>query len=133
MRKFRKMFVLKPIALYLAFAFFLLSSIPQNSWAYFVESQQALSLSREADINKIQRVLESRMVSQRLSELGLSMDEINSRLNDLSDADMHQFATRLDSLMPGGVDVAITIMALLVITILVLVILHIAGYKIIIK
>lgn len=131
MKAIRMMPVLKPVALYLAFAFFLIASIPHNSLAYLIESQ-SLANSREADMNNIQRVLESKMVSQRLSELGLSMDEINSRISWLNDADVHQFASQLDSLMPGG-DIAITIMSLLVITILVLVIMHMAGYKVIIK
>lgn len=132
MRRIKTRFAFKTVVLYLAFVFFLVGSIPRNSWAYFLESQQALSFSREADMNKIQRVLESKMVSQRLSELGLSVDEINSRLDDLSDADMHQFASRLDSLMPGG-DAGVTIILLLVITILVLVIIQMTGHKIVIK
>ena len=130
MQKIRTMFILKPVALYLAFAFFLIASIPQNSWAYLVDAQ-TLNHSREADINKIQRVLESKMVSQRLSELGFSMDEINSKLQQLNDADVHQFASHLDSLMPGG-DLGI-IIGLLVIVILVLVILQMTGHKVIVK
>ena len=132
MRKIKTIFVFKIGALYLAFVFFLIGSIPRNSWAYFAESQQALSLSREADINKIQRALESKMVSQRLSELGLSRGEINSKLQQLSDADVHQFASQLDSLMPGG-DAGVTIILLLVIAILVLVIIQMTGHKIVIK
>ena len=132
MRKIKTIFVFKIVALYLAFVFFLIGSIPRNSWAYFAESQQALSLSREADINKIQRALESKMVSQRLSELGLSRGEINSKLQQLSDADVHQFASQLDSLMPGG-DAGVTIILLLVIAILVLVIIQMTGHKIVIK
>ena len=130
MKKIRTMFILKPVALYLAFAFFLIASIPQNSWAYLVDSQ-GLNYSREADINKIQRVLESKMVSQRLSELGLSRDEINSKLQQLNDADVHQFASQLDSLMPGGI--LEFIIGVLVIVILVLVILQITGHKVIVK
>ena len=130
MKKIRTMFILKPIALYLAFAFFLIASIPQNSWAYLVDSQ-TLNHSREADMNKIQRVLESKMVSQRLSELGFSMDEINSKLQQLNDADVHQFASQLDSLMPGGI--LEFIIGVLVIVILVLVILQITGHKVIVK
>ena len=130
MQNIRTMFILKPVALYMAFAFFLIASIPQNSWAYLVDSQ-GLNYSREADINKIQRVLESKMVSQRLSELGLSRDEINSKLHQLNDADVHQFASQLDNLMPGG-DLGI-IVALLVIVILVLVILQMTGHKVMVK
>lgn len=132
MRKIKTIFVFKTVALYLAFVFLLIGSIPRNSWAYFVESQQALSFSRDADINKIQRALESKMVSQRLSEFGLSMNEINSKLTQLSDADVHQFASQMDSLMPGG-DAGVTIILLLVITILVLVIIQMTGHKIVIK
>ncbi|MEK6599039.1 MAG: PA2779 family protein [Deltaproteobacteria bacterium] len=132
MRKIKTIFVFKTVALYLAFVFLLIGSVPRNSWAYFVESQQALSFSREADINKIQRVLESKMVSQRLSEFGLSMNEINSKLTKLSDADVHQFASQMDSLMPGG-DAGVTIILLLVITILTLVIIQMTGHKIVIK
>ena len=132
MRKIKTIFVFKTVALYLAFVFLLIGSIPRNSWAYFAESQQALSLSREADINKIQRALESKMVSQRLSELGLSRGEINSKLQQLSDADVHQFASQMDSLMPGG-DAGVTIILLLVIAILVLVIIQMTGHKIVIK
>jgi len=131
MEKFRASLALKPLALYLAIACFVIAGIPKDSLAYLVESQPA-SYSRGADMDKIQRVLESKMVSQRLQELGLSTDEINSKLAGLGDAEIHQFASRLDSLMPGG-DMLINIMALLVIAILVLVILHLLGYKVIIK
>ena len=131
MEKFRTSLALKPLALYLAIACFVIAGIPRDSLAYLVESQPA-SYSRGADMDKIQRVLESKMVSQRLQELGLSVDEVNSKLAGLGDAEIHQFASRLDSLMPGG-DMLIDIMALLVIAILVLVILHLLGYKVIIK
>ena len=131
MEKFRTSLALKPLALYLSVACFVIAGIPRDSLAYLVESQPA-SYSRGADMDKIQRVLESKMVSQRLQELGLSPDEINSKLAGLGDAEIHQFASRLDSLMPGG-DMLIDIMALLVIAILVLVILHLLGYKVIIK
>lgn len=131
MEKFRTSLALKPLALYLAIACFVIAGIPRDSLAYLVESQP-VSYSRGADMDKIQRVLESKMVSQRLQELGLSMDEVNAKLAGLGDAEIHQFASRLDSLMPGG-EMFIDIMVLLVIAILVLVILHLLGYKVIIK
>ncbi|OGP44189.1 MAG: hypothetical protein A2090_02640 [Deltaproteobacteria bacterium GWD2_42_10] len=131
MKNIKTCVISKPLIVYLSFAFFLIASIPQNSWAYFV-GPQPLNFSREADIDKIQRVLESKIVSQRLAELGLSMDEINSRLNELNNAEMHQFASQLESLMPGG-DTIIAIMGLLVIVILVLVILQLTGHKVVVK
>lgn len=131
MKKIKTSFISKSLAIFLSFIFFLIASIPQNSWAYFA-GPQPLNFSREADIDKIQRVLESKIVSQRLAELGLSMDEINSRLNEMNNAEMHQFASQLESLMPGG-DTITAIMGLLVIAILVLVILQLTGHKVVIK
>ena len=60
-----------------------------------------------------------------------SVDEITSELQQLSDADVHQFASQLDSLMPGGI--LEFIIGVLVIVILVLVILQITGHKVIVK
>jgi len=70
MEKFRTSLALKPLALYLSVACFVIAGIPKDSLAYLVESQPA-SYSRGADMDKIQRVLESKMVSQRLQELKL--------------------------------------------------------------
>jgi hypothetical protein len=131
MKTFKKIFFMKPIALYLAAACLIMTSVPADSWAYVVQPREEIS-SREGDIAKIQRVLESKIVSQRLSELGLSMDEIRSRLDRLSDTEMHSFASRLDTLYAGGGAIGV-IMGFLVIAILILVILQVTGHKIIIK
>lgn len=131
MKKIKTSFISKSLAIFLSIAFFLIASIPQNSWAFFIEPQLP-NYSRKAAVDKIQRILESKIISQRLSEIGLSKNEINSRLNELNDDDIHQFASQLESLMPGG-DAITTIMGLLVIAILVLVILQLTGHKVVIK
>ena len=131
-QRIRNNFALKPIVLYLAFVSFLLASMPADSLAYFVDSQ-AIDYSREMDMKNIQRVLESKMVSQRLSELGLSMKEISLRIDQLNDSDIHQFASQLDSLMPGKGEVTVTILTILLIVILILVIIQLTGHKIVIK
>jgi hypothetical protein len=50
---------------------------------------------RMADLQKIQTVLESKVVRQRLEDFGLSQEEINARLAGLSDDQLHQFAQTL--------------------------------------
>jgi hypothetical protein len=77
-------------------------------------------------------VLESKVVSQRLSELGLSVDEVKSRLDRLSDQELHSFATTIDNLYPGG-DAVSAVIGLLIIAILVMILLHMTGRKIVIK
>jgi hypothetical protein len=78
-----------------------------------------LIATRGADLQRVQTVLESKMIQQRLEELGLTPEEINARLSQLSDAQLHQLATQLDSLMPGGDGGLGIIIALLVIAVLV--------------
>ncbi|MEE8185170.1 MAG: PA2779 family protein [Thermodesulfobacteriota bacterium] len=131
MKTFKRVICMKPIAIYLAVAFLIMTSIPADSLAYVIQPREEVS-SRAGNIAKIQRVLEIKMVSQRLSELGLSIDEIRSRLDRLSDTEMHSFASRLDTLYAGGSAIGV-IMGLLVIAILLLVILQMTGRKIIIK
>ena len=68
------------------------------------------------------------MIKQRLEDFGLTTDEINARLSKLSDAQVHEMATNLDALIPGGDGLGI-IIALLVIAILVVILIYLLGHK----
>ncbi len=127
----RRFFYMKPVAVYLAVAFLIMTSIPTDSLAYIVQAGET-SLYRSGDRATVQRVLESKVVSQRLSELGLSVDEVKSRLDRLSDQELHSFATTIDNLYPGG-DAVSAVIGLLIIAILVMILLHMTGRKIVIK
>ncbi len=131
MKKLMKAIWLKPLVLYMVLASIILAGIPKDSLAYMVQSRQE-TFSREDDLGKVQRVLESKIVAQRLSELGLSMDEINRRVVALPDRDLHTFASNIDSLYGGGGAMGVTI-GLLIIVVLVMLILQMSGKKIIIK
>lgn len=131
--KFVKSWYFRQIALVLAFTMLAIGSIPAKSMAYVVGSEAVVAEhSREADIARIQRVLESKLVSDRLSQAGLSQDEINSKISQLSDDEVHSFASQLESLYPGG-DALGAVIALLIIVILVLVILKLSDRKIVIR
>src|SRR3972149_3968797 len=95
-KHFSRLFVL-----YLVFSFFLLSAIPSKTFAYVADSD-GFTNTRTDDMAKVQRVIESKIVSGKLSKLGLSNVEINSRLDKLTDGELHQFASQIDSLYPGG-------------------------------
>jgi hypothetical protein len=58
--------------------------------------------SRAADLGTIQSTLESKLVAQRLTEVGLTAQEVQARLAALSDDQLHQVAQNLDGLQPGG-------------------------------
>jgi len=131
--KFVKSWYFRQIAIVLAFTMLAIGTLPAKSMAYVVGSETVVAEhSREADIERIQRVLESKLVSDKLSEAGLSQEEINSRMAQLSDDEVHLFASQLESVYPGGDGVGVVI-GLLVIVILVIVILRLMDRKIIIR
>ena len=86
---------------------------------------------RQSDLQRIQPVLESKLISQRLSDLGFTIEEVKERLAQLPDDQIHQVAQHLDGLQTGGDGLGIVI-ALLVIAILVVILLHITGHKVIV-
>jgi len=50
----------------------------------------------------IQRTLETKLVSQRLKEMGLTSDEVRARVGQLTDEEIHLLASNLDGLQVGG-------------------------------
>jgi len=127
----RKPFV-KCISWYLVLAMFIIGITPRV-YAGFSPSE-VLSLSpidRAADLQKIQTVLEMKMISERLRSLGFTSEEIQKRLSQLSDQQISQFAQQLDDLKVGGGGLGIVI-ALLVIAILVVILLYLTGHRVVV-
>ncbi len=87
---------------------------------------------RTADLDRIQKFLEMKMVRERLKDLGFTAEEIQGKLKDLSDQQIHQLATKMDDLNVGGDGLGI-IIAILVIVILVILILQLTGHRVVVK
>lgn len=126
----RKKVFFKPLTVYLVFAVFLLT-LPSQGWAMFVPSAAPSSI-RQADINTIQKTLETAVIKQRIMDYGLTPGEALDRINKLSDGQIHEFAANLESLQAGadGVD---GLVFLVLVAILVVLILQATGHKIIIR
>jgi hypothetical protein len=133
-------FVNKTLIVYLCFALLLIGSFPADLYAMFLPSSapetgqnpSALS-SREQNIQNIQKTLESKILQQRLKDLGLSAEQISNRIGRLTDEQLHQISSKIDAIQTGGGDDPLGfIIALLVIAILVVVLLQISGHKVII-
>jgi hypothetical protein len=108
---------------------------PGAGWASFVPSEATIpvpTFDRAADLARLRAVFEHRVVSQRLADLGFSASEIGSRLDSLTDAQVHQVVQQMDSLQPGGDSGLGIIVALLVIAILVVVLLQVSGHRVIV-
>lgn len=124
--------MMRYIALYLIFAMFIIGITPRVE-AGLVPSQiiQTSQIDRSAEIEKIQRVLEMKVVKDRLEKFGYTADEIRQRLDSLSDHQLHRLAQQIDELRVGGDGLGVVV-ALLVIVILVIVILQLTGHKVVV-
>ncbi|MEW6054696.1 MAG: PA2779 family protein [Nitrospirota bacterium] len=124
---------MKQISWYLVVAMVVIAIAPRVEAGLAPSEIIALSKAdRAADLEKIQKILEVKAVSQRLMQYGLTHEEIQLRLSQLSDQQIHQIALQLDDLKVGQDDALGLIIALLVITILVIIILKLTGHKVII-
>lgn len=123
---------MKQISWYLVFAMLFFGLVPRVD-AGFVPSDilQLANTDRAADLEKIQKVLETKMIRERLEQLGFSSEEINSRLSQLSDKQIHQLALKLDELKVGSDGLGVVI-SLLVIVILVIIILQLTGHRVVV-
>ena len=108
-----------------------LAVLPPPSVEAGLIPSHALSSMRQNEMERLRPVLESKIVRQRLADFGLTPEETATRMAALSDADIHQIARHLDALQPGG-SVLGTVAVLLVIALLVVLLLHLTGHKVII-
>ena len=116
---------MKQISWYLVVAMFIIGIAPRVDAGLAPSEIIALSQTdRAADLAKIQKVLELKAVSERLTQLGLAQEEIKNRLDQLSDQQIHQAALQLDDLKVGQGDALGIIIALLVIAILLVILLN---------
>ena len=123
----------KYIASYIVFAMFILGIVPGVD-AGFIPSDIVAhpQIDRTADLQKIQKVIETKMVRERLVNLGFTEDEIQKRLSQLSDAQIHNLALNLDQLKVGGDGLGI-LAALLVIALLVVALVYLTKHRVIVK
>jgi hypothetical protein len=139
MRKMRPVSIFAQAVVWtLVFTTFLMGWFPTESTAMLAPAISGIhgtdvGPNRLEDLRKVQRVLESKIVQQRLEDVGLTADEIPGRLARLSDAQLHQMANQLDALMPGGDGGLGIVVALLVIAILVVILFYLLGHRIEVK
>ena len=100
-------------------------TLPPQGWAMLAPTELMTTAahhdaSRTEDLKTIQATLESKIVRQRLGEFKLTPEQINQRMAQLTDAQVHQVAMQIRTVNPGGDGGFGIIVALLVIGILVL-------------
>jgi len=89
-------------------------------------------MNRAADLERIQKIIQIKMIRERLNALGFSQEEIQTRLKQLSDEQVHQLALKLDELNVGGDD-AVTVLVILLIAVIVILVIYLMGYRVVLK
>ncbi len=106
MKRLLTMFYAKQLSMYLVAVLIAVSALAGTSEAMFLptapENQAAPLFDRAADLARIQKTLESKTIQQRLTDLGLSPEAAQAKVNSLSDGQLHQLAASIESLQAGG-------------------------------
>ena len=130
MKKFRNAALALNLAIYFclfwcspAMAGLVDSNLSDGSYVYQV---------RQNEIEKIQTALENQVVIDKLSTYGLNPDEIKSKLDQMSDDQIHMLAQASDDVLAGG-DAVGFVIGVLLIVLLVIVIMKLLNKEIIIK
>ena len=85
-----------------------------------------------ADLAKVQALLESKVVLQKLADYGVSPAEAMSKVKQMSGTDLHRLASLTDKVAAGG-DVIGVLISVAILAILVIVILKLLDKEIIVR
>ncbi len=118
---------------YLVGAMFIIGTAPR-CFAGFSSSEVVASspADRPADLEKLRKFLETKMVRERLKDLGFAPEEVRMKLNDLNDPQVHQLALHLDEMNVAGDGGAVLVIVFLA-AILVVLIIYATGHRILVK
>ena len=123
----------KTLVWYLVGAMFVIGVTPKCFAGFSPSEVMALSQTeRPQDLLKLQKFLETKMVRERLMDLGFIPEEVQMKLGNLSDQQIHQMALHLDEMKVAGDGVGIFI-AVFLIVVLVVLIIYATGHKIVFK
>ena len=125
---FKKFFFNRVFVCYLTVAFSVLSFV-SSAPAMFIPSpyEGSGTSHRATDLQKIQKLLESKLVRHKLSQFGLTAEEVEARLHQLDDEQLHQVASQIDALEAGGDATVAWVVALVLVLVIVFLVLELTG------
>ncbi|MGQ9645171.1 MAG: PA2779 family protein [Thermodesulfobacteriota bacterium] len=129
----KKTFI-KQITWYLVVAMFVIGVTPRV-YAGFSPSEVVgiPSADRAADLKKIQKAIETKMISERLKQIGLAPEEIQKRLGQLSDQQIHQLALHLDQLKVAGGSGWTVLGVIIVLAAIAVLIIYLSGHEVVVR
>ena len=130
MTKLRRPLLAFSVAVYLTF--FLTSPTLAGMVGSFASPDLQSSKMGTEETKKIQILLENEIVRAKLSAYGLTADEVNRKLDQMNDNQIHLLAQASDDLLAGGSGVGLVI-GLLVIVFLVVLIMKLMNKTVVIR
>jgi hypothetical protein len=125
---------MKHVTWYLVVAMFVIGITPRVYAGFSPSEVVGVSpIDRGSDLGKIQNAIETKMIGERLRQIGFTADEIQKKLGQLSDQQIHQLALQLDELKVGG-DAGWTVLGIIIVlaAIAVLVI-YLSGHEVVVR
>jgi len=98
-----------------------------------VSGSTAITTARDADMLLAQRVLENKVVAQKLRDYGVTPANAQLRLASMSDRDLHTLASASKGLPSGGDGTTGAIIGVLVVVILVIVVLRLMHRDVVMR
>ena len=121
----------KCVAIYLVLAMFVIGVAPPVEAAFSPSEMTALTpLERAGDLQKIKAALETKVVRQRLQDLGFTSDEVTTRISELSTGQIHRLALTLDDMRVGQDTAGGIVIGLAIVAAIALVYIYASGRKI---
>ena len=125
---------MKHVTWYLVVAMFVIGITPR-AYAGFSPSEVigVSPIDRGSDLGKVQNAIETKMIGERLKQIGLTPDEIQKKLSQLSDQQIHRLALQLDELKVGGDAGWVVLGVILVLAAIAVLVIYLSGHEIVIQ
>jgi Family of unknown function (DUF6627) len=107
----------------------IIGMLPNSSIAGVISADEAgqTTLTRADGESTIRATLERKEIAARLTDYGLTPEEVSTRLDRLSDGQVAEISARIDKINEGG-DLIGSLVSLALLVLIVLLVLHLLGY-----
>ncbi len=125
---------MKHVTWYLVVAMFVIGITPRVYAGFSPSEVVGVSpMDRGSDLGRIRNAIETKMIGERLKQIGLTPDEIQKKLTQLSDQQIHQLALQLDELKVGGDAGWIVLGVIIVLAAVAVLVIYLSGHEIVIQ
>ena len=125
---------MKHVTWYLVVAMFVIGITPRVYAGFSASEVVGFSaIDRASDLGKIQNAIETKMIGERLKQIGLTADEIQKKVSQLTDQQIHQLAQQLDELRVGGDSGWVAFGIVIGLAAIAVLVIYLSGHEIVIR